>query len=175
MRRNRGPHGGRFGGVLARRWSVLLACALALVVAGCGGDEESAKTDTVYDSDFTTGPVTIDSRELGRIYGYPRIKEAAKLAAEPNGGRRVVLASGCLACHQIGPDGSSGPGNNLDGIGARRTRAEIRRAIVSPRGTVMPPYAELPRRMLDALVSYLATLRGAATGGTACSADADCG
>lgn len=147
--------------------------AAAVVLAGCGGDDERPRT-TPYYADFSTGPATIDSPELRRIYGYLRIKEAAKLAAEPDDGKRVVLAAGCLACHQIGSEGNSGPGNNLSGIGARRTSAQIRAALLNATAP-MPSYRELPREQVDDLVAYLAALRGGAPGAPPCPGDADCG
>src|SRR5204862_5077291 len=127
---------------------------------------ERARTVPYY-ADFSPAPTTIDSPELRRIYGYLRIKDAAKLAAEPNDGKRVVLASGCLACHQIGSEGNSGPGNNLSGIGARRSAAQIRGALLHATAP-MPSYRELPRAQLDDLVAYLSALRGGAPGDPPC-------
>jgi mono/diheme cytochrome c family protein len=116
---------------------------------------------------------------LGLVVAGCGGSEASKPVAQPGEGRRVLVASGCLACHQLGSDGSSGPGNSLTGIGARRTRAQIRRAIVSPAlspggAPAMPAYEDLPEPMLDALVAYLAAQREA-PGGPACDEGADCG
>ena len=101
-----------------------VACALLVAVAGCGGEDGPAGPETPLSSDFPTGPVTIDSPELRGLYGDLRRKEAA----EPDDGRRVVLAAGCLACHQIGSEGNSGPGNNLSGSGSagRPPRSAVR-------------------------------------------------
>lgn len=116
----------------------VVACTLALVVAGCGGDAEPAAT------------------------------------APADDGRRVILASGCLACHQIGSEGNSGPGNNLSGIGGRRSAAQIRGALLNATAP-MPSYRSLPRTQLDDLVAYLSGLRGDAAGGAPCPDGADCG
>ena len=86
-------------------------------------------------------------------------------------GERVLTGAGCLACHQLGERGSGGPGDNLAGIGARRSPAEIRRALLDPEPP-MPSYRQLSRPNLDALVAYLATLR---EGGADCPDGSDCG
>jgi mono/diheme cytochrome c family protein len=83
-------------------------------------------------------------------------------------GERVLTGAGCLACHQIGERGNSGPGDNLAGIGARRSPAQIRRALLNPEAP-MPSYSRLSPANLDALVSYLASLRGD------CAEGSDCG
>ncbi len=151
-----------------------IAGALVVALAGCGADNKPASSTSPTFSDFSTGPVTIDSPELRRIYGWLQVKQAAKLLAVPAGGRRVIAAAGCLACHQIGSDGNSGPGNNLTGIGARRSRAEIRRALLGAKAP-MPSYRDLPRKELDDLVAYLSALRGRSPGGEPCPDGADCG
>lgn len=83
-----------------------------------------------------------------------------------------MAGADCLACHQIGTRGNSGPGNNLAGIGARRSPAQIRRALLHAKAP-MPSYAQLAPDDLGALVAYLAELRD--TGGGACPDDSDCG
>ena len=83
-------------------------------------------------------------------------------------GERVLTGAGCLACHQIGDRGKSGPGDSLDAIGARRSPAEIRRALVDHEPPV-PSYRRLTSRNQDALVAYLASLDGD------CPAGSDCG
>ena len=100
--------------------------------------------------------------------------DPARTAPAPAGGARLVAAFGCLACHQLGSEGNSGPGNNLTGIGARRSRAEIRRALLDPKAP-MPSYRALPREQLDDLVAYLSALRGSSPGGEPCPDGADCG
>lgn len=73
-------------------------------------------------------------------------------------GAQLVQSNGCLGCHALGGQGADGPGSDLSGIGARRSEAEIRQALVEP-PSPMPPYTSLPARDRDALTSYLASLR----------------
>jgi putative heme-binding domain-containing protein len=56
--------------------------------------------------------------------------------ASPSGRvKQVIAGNGCLTCHRIEQQGAyTGP--TLNGIGARRTAGEIRRAIVTPAPTV---------------------------------------
>lgn len=82
-------------------------------------------------------------------------------------GERVLTGAGCLACHQIGERGNSGPGDNLAGVGSRKSRAEIRRALLNP-DPPMPSYRQLTPQNLDALVTYLASLRGDCPEGSDC-------
>ncbi len=90
-------------------------------------------------------------------------------------GRRVFERSGCLACHQLGSEGNSEPGNNLTGIGGRRSPAEIRRSIVDAPNP-MPSYRRLGRERLDDLVAYLSALRGGSSAGDPpCPDGSDCG
>jgi putative heme-binding domain-containing protein len=51
--------------------------------------------------------------------------------------KQLIAANGCLICHRVEQQGAyTGP--TLNGLGARRTAAEIRAAIVSPRPTMDP-------------------------------------
>jgi mono/diheme cytochrome c family protein len=82
------------------------------------------------------------------------------------GGAKVYADRRCALCHSIAGKGNvKGP---LDEVGSRLTSEELRLWIVdakgmtaktkAPRKPEMPSYA-LPAADLDALVSYLATLR----------------
>ena len=73
-----------------------------------------------------------------------------------------LRAQGCLACHQIGSEGNSGPGNNLTGIGARRSSFADARGRRERRGAdaVLPRPA--PRARSTSLVAYLSALRDSA-------------
>jgi mono/diheme cytochrome c family protein len=73
-------------------------------------------------------------------------------------GAELVEGNGCLGCHALDGEGADGPGSDLSGIGGRRSEAEIRKALVEPPSS-MPPYTSLAERDLDALVTYLASLR----------------
>lgn len=116
----------------------LLACIVACAFAGCGGgdDDKVARVPTV-------------SSPTKRATAAPE-----QIAA----GERAVADSGCLACHQIGARGQSGPGSNLTGIGDRMARSAIRRSLLNAPAP-MPSYRQLPRDRLEALVTYLSSLR----------------
>ena len=74
-------------------------------------------------------------------------------------GAELVQSNGCLGCHALDGQGvDDGAGSDLSAIGARRSEAEIRRALLEP-PSPMPPYTSLPERDLDTLVTYLASLR----------------
>lgn len=81
-------------------------------------------------------------------------------AADPRQptGAQLVQNNGCLGCHALDGQGADDPGSDLSGIGARRSEAEIRKALIEP-PSPMPPYNSLSERSLDTLVAYLASLR----------------
>jgi mono/diheme cytochrome c family protein len=95
---------------------------------------------------------------------------AARLPAQgpsPAPGAQVFAAQKCSICHAI-----AGAGNKklpLDDVGSKVTADEIRQWILTPQemakktnSTVKPPmkaFTNLPKADLDALVSYLATLK----------------
>jgi menaquinol-cytochrome c reductase cytochrome b/c subunit len=85
----------------------------------------------------------------------------------PISGERVLTGAGCLACHQIGERGNSGPGDNLAGLGARKSSAQIRGALKDHEPPV-PAYRRLTPRNRAALITYLASLRGDCPEGSDC-------
>ncbi len=94
---------------------------------------------------------------LGANAGSPTEIEA-KVPPSLEEGKLVTAQSGCLACHQIGENGNHGPGPELTEIGLRLPRATIARSLYIGPG-IMPSYAGLPKKKLDALTEYLASLR----------------
>lgn len=78
-------------------------------------------------------------------------------------GRRVYQQQSCARCHSIAAEGN--PRNPLDGVGSRRSNAELRDWIIGAealQGEIPPRafqlkqvYRELPSDELDALVIYL--------------------
>ena len=77
-------------------------------------------------------------------------------------GKRVYAGRGCSECHRInGKGGRAGP--NLTHIGKIRSKAWIRKQITDSKAhfkdSFMPLYKHLPRKDLNALVSYLSSLR----------------
>lgn len=92
---------------------------------------------------------------------HPVIGPLVLGAGPPRSGRAVMFQSGCLACHRIDNEGSSGPGPNLSDVGARLTSAALARVLTDP----VPPMPssrslDLPRRDFRALLAYLSRLRG---------------
>ena len=82
-------------------------------------------------------------------------------------GREVFARESCSGCHSVAGEGS--PRNPLDGVGSRRPRGELRawviadesvRSDLSPRTVAAKQrYAELASADMDALLSYLGSLR----------------
>ena len=74
-------------------------------------------------------------------------------------GKQVVAQSGCLACHKIGENGNDGPGPPLTEIGRTSSRQAIARTLINPTAP-MPSFADLDDEQLDAMVEFLAQLKG---------------
>jgi menaquinol-cytochrome c reductase cytochrome b/c subunit len=74
-------------------------------------------------------------------------------------GKLVAAQSGCLACHKIGENGNDGPGPHLTDIGSKLPRAAILRTLENPTAP-MPSFAGLPAQKKQALVNFLASLKG---------------
>jgi mono/diheme cytochrome c family protein len=93
---------------------------------------------------------------------------AHPVAAQTEKGAQVYAAQKCSSCHSIADKGNKkGP---LDDVGSKLTSDQIREWIVDPAGMTAkqkaarkPPmpakYASLPKDDLDALVTYLASLK----------------
>jgi cytochrome c551/c552 len=77
-------------------------------------------------------------------------------------GKRLVVQSGCLACHKIGDNGNGSLGPNLTQVGARLSRAEILRTLKAGPG-IMPSFQNLGEQKLNEMVDFLAHLRSRAT------------
>ena len=73
-------------------------------------------------------------------------------------GALVVGQSGCLACHQIGANGNSGPGPNLTHIGATLPAAGIGSTLRNPTAP-MPSFKNLPPQKFNAVVGFLSLLQ----------------
>ncbi len=78
--------------------------------------------------------MNMTEREVWRVAGYVRSLsrvEAAKLTGDASRGRELYRAKGCAGCHIVrGEGGASGP--ELTEIGARRSAAYLREALVEP-------------------------------------------
>ncbi|MBA3301426.1 MAG: c-type cytochrome [Thermoleophilaceae bacterium] len=97
---------------------------------------------------------------LGALAGSPNEIDL-KVAPQYEAGKDVAAQSGCLACHQIGENGNTGPGPNLSTLAERLPRQAIARTLVNPTSP-MPSYQQLrdeePEKFNE-LVGFLSTLR----------------
>ncbi|MBI2952772.1 MAG: c-type cytochrome [Chloroflexi bacterium] len=91
----------------------------------------------------------------------PPVSSAAatkKLTTVEAAGKKVFQDSGCAACHQPG-----GAAPELTGIAERRDANSIAEYIKNPKSvnpsSTMPPFASLSDDQMQALMSYLATLK----------------
>jgi mono/diheme cytochrome c family protein len=145
-----------------------IGCVLALAIAGCGGGEERGETPATATQTTTTAKPAAKAKTKTRVPPRPpRLPDGAPARAVE--GRKLVIATGCLSCHQIGGEGATKPGNNLDGVGGRRSDDELRQALVQPPAG-MPSYDVLTDGKLGQIVAYLSSL-----GGEDCPAGGDCG
>src|SRR5918998_1495727 len=100
---------------------------------------------------------------LGAAAGSPNEIEY-QVAPEYEAGKLVAAQSGCLACHKIGENGNDGPGPELTEIGNVLPMAAIERTLENPTPP-MPSYRDLPDEKKEALVEFLAQLKGVPEGG----------
>jgi mono/diheme cytochrome c family protein len=83
----------------------LLLAALALVAAGCGGDEVSATPETIE------GEIPEETTTGGGNEDLP----ALDLTGDASAGESVFASAGCGACHTLSAAGTNGTvGPNLD-------------------------------------------------------------
>ena len=93
---------------------------------------------------------------------------AAAAGQDAKTGEAVYSAQKCATCHSIAGKGSKV--SPLDGVGKKLSADEIRQWIVNPtemtaktKSTKKPPmpakYGKLPQADIDALVSYLQSLK----------------
>lgn len=121
------------------------------------------------------GTVTVGPNDLAADEGAAGAGTGAQTVGTPPGRvgpdatePRVLLRElGCMACHRIGSEGGE-IGPPLDDVGTRRTRAEIRSAILNPLADTTPGYEQVAGVMppnfgeqmsaaqLEALVGFLA-------------------
>ena len=82
-------------------------------------------------------------------------------AQDAKAGEKVYTAQKCQVCHSIAGKGSKA--NPLDGVGGKLSADEIKKWIVSPKDmkadTKMKAYPSLTAEDLDALVTYLSSLK----------------
>lgn len=91
--------------------------------------------------------------------------EADRVAPKVASGRALFMMGDCFGCHQIAglADGAVGP--DLTAVGARRSAEALRVALTDPTSDAvhspMPPWDPARSDELDALVTFLKSLRGA--------------
>jgi mono/diheme cytochrome c family protein len=125
------------GTTIARRIAVaLLAVALGLGVAACGGDDDAADTTTTEQT-TTTEDTTTTETETTTASG------------------REVFVANCGSCHALSDAGTSGAiGPDLDGLGLDATAVE---AQVRNGGGGMPAFeGELSEGEIEAVSAYVA-------------------
>lgn len=80
-------------------------------------------------------PENVHSAKVADSNRAPEKFEPLKPGASSREGRRLLLATGCIACHSVyGAGGTIGPA--LDGIGFRRSRAYIEAHINDPQANL---------------------------------------
>jgi mono/diheme cytochrome c family protein len=95
------------------------------------------------------------------------IGTAAAQDAKVERGQKLYADNRCQMCHSIqGKGNAKGP---LDDVGARLNAEQVRQWLINPaemtgktkatRKPPMPPFAKLPKEDVDALVTYLLTLK----------------
>lgn len=90
--------------------------------------------------------------------GGAQVSATDGMSAAELEGLRVFNEQGCAACHQIRDvGGHTGPA--LTRAGFRWERSTIETQIVSPKDDRMPAYDSLDPQQLDALVTYLTSLK----------------
>jgi cbb3-type cytochrome oxidase cytochrome c subunit len=77
-------------------------------------------------------------------------------------GKAVYDAQGCNECHQInGQGGEAGP--DISHVGSKENKIWLRKQITDSKAhfknSYMPAYKDLPKKDLDALVTYLSSLK----------------
>jgi mono/diheme cytochrome c family protein len=102
------------------------------------------------------------------IFAAPAFAQDTKLDPKlVQQGQKVFAENKCVMCHSV--EGKGNKAGALDGVGSRRTEAEIREWLVSP-AEMMKKAKPAPKRKviqhpklspenLDALVAYLRSLR----------------
>ena len=98
---------------------------------------------------------------LGAAAGSPNEIDM-EVPKQYEAGKLVAAQSGCLACHKIGENGNDGPGPELTDIGDKLYPAAIERTLDNPTAP-MPSFKDLPPEKKEALVQFLAQLKGGDT------------
>jgi quinol-cytochrome oxidoreductase complex cytochrome b subunit len=96
---------------------------------------------------------------MGAAAGSTSEIDSVPVTPQTEAGAIVAAQAGCLACHKFGENGNDGPGPELTDIATKLPKAAIRRTLENPTAP-MPSYRDLAPEKKNALVDFLATLRG---------------
>lgn len=140
---------------------LLVALSLAFArIQNPGAGAVAAAGEPVADDVVPTAPEPPPAHPVGP-------EPVAEAPADSARGREVFRALGCERCHSVAGTGS--PRYPLDGVGARRTAAELLAWTVAEpavRDSLSPSavrakrrYEDVPEADMEALVRYMATLR----------------
>ncbi len=111
----------------------------------------------------------IYDREAGAIVKFLAYDESHRKAAARTAvgtgpdnsaeatGKQLFESYDCSSCHSVAGQGNTAAA--LDGIGGKRTAAELRKLIVSPPPGSTMPAMDVPDRDLNSMVAYLLTLK----------------
>ena len=147
-------------------WRVSSQPALRLV-SGCyvGGVLTESCPKNARVALFSIGRLKLRGEPGGGVNGQqlvpvpPAVEDAGgRELSEFNAGMKVVAQTGCLACHRIGEQGNSGPGQDLTHIGSKLSAEQIEHAILDPTAP-MPSFRNLPREKLAAVVEFLSQVK----------------
>ena len=144
---------------IARTVSALaVGAVMILSLVFARGQNAAEKREAPIDAAVATPPSAVPA---------PPSDAVPALAADSARGHAVFLAQGCTRCHSVAGAGS--PRVPLDGVGARRSVAELRAWTTGAEAladSLSPAtlrtkrgYATLPAADLDALVAFLGALK----------------
>lgn len=98
-----------------------------------------------------------EADEIVKFLVFNQTHRSTPAAAAGGSGKALFESNGCSGCHSV--QGSGNTSSPLDGIGAKRSEEEIRKAITSPPSTSNMPAMAIPEKDLGALVAYLHALK----------------
>jgi mono/diheme cytochrome c family protein len=121
-----------------------------------------------YPTCYTTGEED-DVRHIALVALLAFAPAPAVLAQDKTvaQGQKLYVDQKCSVCHSIAGKGNAkGP---LDNVGAKLSEEEIRQWLIAPRvmaektkatrKPMMPEYTKLPKQDLDALITYMRSLK----------------
>lgn len=158
-------------------------CCLLFLCCGCERSREmpaatASQVQTTSRAESLGPRLTME--ELHGLGGVPVGWQLTPPVGDPQRGREYFIEFGCHRCHAVAgenfPQGQSGPGPELTGMGAHHPPAYFVEAILNPNAvrvdgpdylapdgsSRMPAYPEMTLAELSDVVAYLSSLRTAA-------------